>query len=58
VIQWLTFINPLRYYLIIIRSIFLKGVGVAVLWQPMAALAILGTLILATAVYRFKKTVN
>jgi ABC-2 type transport system permease protein len=58
VIQWATLLNPLRYYLVIIRSIFLKGVGVAVLWPPLAGLAILGTLILSIAVYRFRKTVN
>ena len=57
-VQWLTFLNPLRYYLIIIRGIFLKGVGLSVLWSQMAALGILGTVILMFAVGRFKKTLT
>jgi ABC-2 type transport system permease protein len=55
-IQWLTYINPLRYFLIIIRGIFLKGVGVNILWPHMAALAIMGLIVLWTASKRFKKT--
>ena len=55
-VQWLTYINPLRYYLVIIRGIFLKGVGIGILWQQFLALFILGGLILWFAVTRFKKT--
>jgi len=55
-VQWLTYLNPLRYYLVIIRGIFLKGVGIAVLWQQFLALLILGTVILGFAVSRFRKT--
>lgn len=54
--QWLTYLNPLRYYLVIIRGIFLKGVGADVLWPQMAALLVLGTAILGFAVSRFRKT--
>jgi len=56
-IQYLTWINPLRHYLVIIRGIFLKGVGFDVLWPQVAVLAALGGSILAVAVYRFRKTV-
>jgi ABC-2 type transport system permease protein len=55
-IQWLTFLNPLRYYLVIIRGIFLKGVGLGILWQQFLALFLLGTGILGFAVSRFRKT--
>ncbi len=55
-VQWLTLINPLRYYLVIIRGIFLKGVGIAILWQQFLALFLLGTVILSFAVNRFRKT--
>jgi ABC-2 type transport system permease protein len=55
-VQWLTWINPLRYYLVIIRGIFLKGIGIGILWQQFLALFILGSLILWFAVSRFKKT--
>ena len=55
-IQWLTFLNPLRYYLVIIRGIFLKGVGIDILWQQFLALFLLGAIILGFAVSRFRKT--
>ena len=55
-IQWLTYLNPLRYFLIVIRGIFLKGVGFAVLWPQLLALAIMGLLILRAASGRFHKT--
>jgi len=55
-IQYLTWINPLRHYLVIIRGIFLKGVGIDVLWPQIVFLALLGGSILSTAVYRFRKT--
>jgi ABC-2 type transport system permease protein len=57
-IQYLTWINPLRHYLVIIRGIFLKGVGMQVLWPQIGVLTVLGTGILAIAVYRFRKTLN
>ena len=57
-IQWLTFINPLRYFLIIIRGIFLKGVGITILWPHMAALAVMGLIVLWTASKRFRKTMS
>ena len=54
--QALTYLNPLRYYLVILRGIFLKGVGVRVLWPQMAALLTLGAATLAVATRRFRKT--
>jgi ABC-2 type transport system permease protein len=56
VIRWITYLNPLRYFLVILRGIFLKGVGVSILWPQMVALAILGAATLWLAVKRFHKT--
>ncbi|MDY0221966.1 MAG: ABC transporter permease [Desulfobacterium sp.] len=56
VIQWLTYLNPLRYFLVIIRGIFLKGVGPEILWPQMIALLIMGLATLWLASSRFKKT--
>ncbi|MDD5676801.1 MAG: ABC transporter permease [Kiritimatiellae bacterium] len=56
VVQWATYLNPLRYFLVIVRGIFLKGVGVGVLWPQMAALAVLGVCVLWLATRRFRKT--
>lgn len=55
-VQWLTYANPLRYFLVIIRGIFLKGVGPSVLWTQMAALLGMGVGTLWFATKRFKKT--
>ncbi len=55
-IQWLTYLNPLRYFLVIVRGIFLKGVGPVVLWPQMAALAVMGVVVLWLASRRFQKT--
>jgi ABC-2 type transport system permease protein len=57
-VQWLTFVNPLRYYLVIIRGVFLKGVGAAILWPELLGLFILGATILLFAVQRFQKTIR
>ena len=56
VVQWLTYLNPLRYFLVIVRGVFLKGVGPVILWPQMAALAVMGAATLALAARRFRKT--
>jgi len=55
-IQWVTYLDPLRYFLVIIRGLFLKGVGVEVLWPQMGALLILGAATFSLAAWRLKKT--
>jgi ABC-2 type transport system permease protein len=56
VIQWLSLGDPLRYFLIIIRGIFLKGIGWDLLWPQFAALFVIGLVVLTFAVKRFHKT--
>lgn len=58
VVQALTLLNPLRYYLVIIRGVFLKGLGLQVLWPQMLALALLGGAMLLLAAGRFRKTMS
>lgn len=53
--QYLTYLNPLRYYLIIIRGIFLKGSGLNVLWPELLALLAMGTAIIAISALKFRK---
>ena len=55
VIQWFTYLIPLRYFLIIVRGIFLKGIGLELLWPQAAALAAWGLVVLALAVSRSRK---
>ena len=57
-IQVLTYLNPLRYALVVIRGIFLKGAGLDVLWPQLLALLILGTGLMALAVSRVRKTLD
>jgi ABC-2 type transport system permease protein len=54
-IQYLTYGNPLRYFLVIIRGVFLKGNGLDILWPQMLALGILGTLMIILSSLRFQK---
>jgi len=55
VIQWATFIIPMRYFLTIVRGVFLKGIGIEYLWMETFALLVLGGAIFALAVRKFKK---
>lgn len=56
VVQWITYLNPLRYFLVIVRGIFLKGIGLQILWPQMFALGVLGAILLWLASLRFSKT--
>ena len=55
VIQWITTLIPLRYFLVIVRSIFLKGVGFDVLWPQMAAMGAWGVAVLTLAAVRSRR---
>jgi ABC-2 type transport system permease protein len=55
VIQAVTYLIPLRYFLVIVRGIFLKGIGLDLLWPQAAALAAWGSIVLALAVSRSRK---
>ena len=58
VLQALSYLVPLRYMLIIMRSIILKGVGLPAFTEPVIALAILGPLIFLAASMRFRKSLE
>jgi len=55
VVQFVTYFLPLRYFMTIIRGIFLKGVGMASLWRDSLSLFVLGCVILGIAISRFRK---
>ncbi|MEO5894253.1 MAG: ABC transporter permease [Vicinamibacterales bacterium] len=57
-IQWVTYLIPLRYFLVVVRGIFLKGIGLEILWPQVAALAGWGTVVLSLAVARSRKRSN
>jgi ABC-2 type transport system permease protein len=54
-LQYITYINPLRYFIVIIRGVFLKGIGLDILWPQLLALAILGGFALFLSAMRFQK---
>jgi ABC-2 type transport system permease protein len=55
-IQWLTYLNPVAWFLVVVRTIFLKGVGLSYLWPHLLVLAAMGVATLWLAVRRFHKT--
>jgi ABC-2 type transport system permease protein len=58
VLQWISHLVPLRYYLVIIRSILLKGVGAETLVPEIAALAVFGAVLMGAAALRFRKRLD
>jgi ABC-2 type transport system permease protein len=54
-VQYVTYLNPLRYYIVVIQDLFLKGVGLAVLWPQMVGMAVLGAGMLGLSVMRFRR---
>jgi len=57
-IQYLTYLNPLRYYLTILRGIFLKGIGIEILWPDIVMLFFFGIIILGMSSLRFRRTMG
>jgi len=55
IIQYITYLNPMRYYIVILRGIFLKGVGINILWPQILILMIMGAGILAVSSLKFQK---
>ncbi len=56
--QYVTYVSPLRYFLVIVRGIFLKGVGFDVLWTQIAALFVIGAVIITFSALRFHKRLS
>ncbi|MEX2116017.1 MAG: ABC transporter permease, partial [Bacteroidota bacterium] len=55
IVQAITYVIPLRYFITIVRGLFLKGVGMEVLWPQALALLAFGVVILSLSVARFQK---
>ena len=58
ILQWISYVFPLRYYLVIIRSLMLKGVGISAYKEEFIALAIFGVAIMSLASMRFRKRLD
>jgi ABC-2 type transport system permease protein len=57
VFQYFTRLNPLMYFIIVVRGVFLVGAGLSLLWLEMVAMVVLGFAMLGLAVARFQKHV-
>jgi drug efflux transport system permease protein len=57
-VQYLTYLNPLRYLIEIVRGIFLKGTGVSALWPQMLALLVYGITIMGLSASSFRKKLD
>jgi ABC-2 type transport system permease protein len=57
-VQVMTIVNPLKYYLIILRSLFLKGVGISVLWDEILVLLVMGVVVITASSLRFRKNIG
>jgi ABC-2 type transport system permease protein len=55
--QWLTVVNPIRYFLEIVRGVFLKGIGIAELWPQYLILTVMSFGILTLAIRRFRRVI-
>jgi len=57
-LQWLSYAVPARYYVTITRGLFLKSVGLDVLWPEFAAMVIYATVVLLLAISRFQRSLS
>jgi ABC-2 type transport system permease protein len=57
-IQMLTYAIPLRYYLDVIRGIFMTGAGFAELWPSLVAMLAIGVVIFGASILRFRKSLE
>ena len=57
-LQYLTYLSPLRYFLVVLRGTYLKGVGMEILWPQMLAMAAMGISLLLIAIFRFHKALD
>jgi ABC-2 type transport system permease protein len=58
VLQWVSYIVPLRYYLVIIRALMIKGVGAGAIMNEIIPLALFGIAIMLAASVRFRKRLD
>jgi ABC-2 type transport system permease protein len=57
VLQWISLALPLTYFLVVVRGIIIKGVGLGYLWPQIVALMVLGLVVFSIAVMRFQKRI-
>jgi ABC-2 type transport system permease protein len=57
-LQTMTYLIPLRYFLVVLRGVYLKGVGMNILWPEMAWMAVIAATLMTISVFRFHKALD
>jgi ABC-2 type transport system permease protein len=57
-VQLVTYLNPMRYFITVLRSVFLKGVGITVLWPELLSMTLLGVSLFTLSVKRYSKRMD
>lgn len=58
VIQYITYLNPVRYFITIVRGVFLKGTGWEVLWPQLVPIFVMAVVYIAWASTLFKRRID
>jgi ABC-2 type transport system permease protein len=58
ILQWVSYLVPLTYFLTIVRGVIIKGVGFEELWLQITLLTVLGLAVFTAAVLRFRKRID
>jgi ABC-2 type transport system permease protein len=58
ILQWVSYLVPLTYFLTIVRGVIIKGVGFEDLWLQITLLTVLGLAVFTAAVLRFRKRID
>ncbi len=56
--QWLTYLDPMRYYVEVCRGILLKGVGLEALWSQVSILFVFATVLITLSVRQFRQQLS
>ncbi|ARV58154.1 ABC transporter permease [Nostocales cyanobacterium HT-58-2] len=54
-VQWLSYLDPLRYFVEVCRGILLKGVGIEVLWPQVLILLLFATVLMTLSIRQFRR---
>lgn len=57
-VQYVTYLNPLRYFIVVMRGVFLKGLGLSVLYPQLVAMALIGISTITISALRFKQNLE
>ena len=58
VVQYITYANPMRFFLAIVRNIVMRGASIGSIWPEVVALVVFGTVVFGISSVRFSKRVR